>query len=384
MASTMIAAFEVVDVRTGGAYRSCFAHLSHHRRSGEDDGTLPDGSIHHARRANLRHRGNRSGDRNVLWGHISGGPVRAATDVLDTHQEHVTMKPTYRLLALAAVPLLTLAACGDPETATPGNEPGTIDPAVTVPSTDPITTSPGAGTPELPADATTVPPGAPDIAAAIRRAASLLGSYEADVPGDVRIARRGDEGFALTMDLVPGRLNVELDDDGTGEYVVTSVAIETEDGSEIVTVESLLENAASYLGTPEPGLDPFWRIGRRGDETFALTEDFVVGRFTVELDDDGTGAFVVTGVTVELPGGARTVTEETLLADAAALIGAAEAELPDDARIARRGDEFLALTQDYRIGRFTYELDDDGTGTFRVAGVQVELPDGVETVVAQS
>jgi hypothetical protein len=294
------------------------------------------------------------------------------------------MKPTYRLLALAAVPLLTLAACGDPETATPGNEPGTIDPAVTVPSTDPITTSPGAGTPELPADATTVPPGAPDIAAAIRRAASLLGSYEADVPGDVRIARRGDEGFALTMDLVPGRLNVELDDDGTGEYVVTSVAIETEDGSEIVTVESLLENAASYLGTPEPGLDPFWRIGRRGDETFALTEDFVVGRFTVELDDDGTGAFVVTGVTVELPGGARTVTEETLLADAAALIGAADAELPDDARIARRGDEFLALTLDYRIGRFTYELDDDGTGTLRVAAIQVELPDGVETVVAQS
>jgi hypothetical protein len=151
-----------------------------------------------------------------------------------------------------------------------------------------------------------------------------------------------------------------------------------------VTVESLLENAASYLGTPEAGVDPAWRIGRRGDETYALTEDFVVGRFTVELDDDGTGAFEVTAVTVELPGGAQTVSEEALLADAAAVIGTAEADLADDARVARRGDEFLALTQDYRVGRFTYELDDDGAGTFRVVAVQVELPAGVETVSGQS
>lgn len=293
------------------------------------------------------------------------------------------MKPTLRLLALAAVPLLALTACGGPETTTPAGTPGTIDPAVTSPSTDSVTT-PGPGMPEAPGDATTVPPGAPDIAAAIRRAASLLGAYETDVPDDARIARRGDEELALTMDLVPGRLNVELDEDVGGDYVVTGVAVETADGSQVVTVESLLENAGSYLGTPEPGLDPVWRIGRRGDESFALTEDFVVGRFTVELDDDGTGAFLVTAVTVELPGGAQTVAEETLFDDAAALIGAAEADLPDDARIGRRGDEFSALTQDYRVGRFTYELDDDGTGTFRVVAVQVELPAGVETVTAAS
>lgn len=294
------------------------------------------------------------------------------------------MKPTSRLLALAAVPLLALAACGDAETTAPANKPGTIDPAVTVPSTEPTVTTPGTGAPETPGDATTVPPGAPDIAAAVRRAASLLSRYEADVPDDVRIARRGDEEFALTMDLVPGRLNVELDADDDGQYVVTAISVETENGSETVTVESLLENAASFLGTPEAGLDPTWRIGRRGDETFPLTEDYVVGRFTVELDDDGTGAFAVTGVTVELPGDAPTVTEEMLLTDAAAAIGAAEDDLPDDARIARRGDEFLEVTEDYRVGRFTYELDDDGTGTFRVVAVQVELPGGVETVTAQS
>ena len=149
------------------------------------------------------------------------------------------MKLTSRLVALAAVPLLTLAACGDPGTTAPADKPGTIDPAVTGPSTDPVVTTPGTATPDTPGDATTVPPGAPDIAAAIRRAASLLGMYEADVPDDVRIARRGDEDFALTMDVVPGRLNVELDADDDGEYVVTAVSVETEDGSETVTVESL-------------------------------------------------------------------------------------------------------------------------------------------------
>lgn len=217
------------------------------------------------------------------------------------------MKPTSRLLVLAAVPLLALAACGDPETTTPADTPGTIDPVVTIPSNDPVTTA-GPGEPEAPGDETTVPPGAPDIAAAMSRAASLLGTYETDVPDDVRIARRGDEEFALTMDLVPGRLNVELDENDDGEFVVTAVAVETEDGSQVVTVETLLENAASYLGTPEAGLDPAWRVGRRGAELFALTEDFVVGRFTVELDDDGTDTFRVAAVDVELPGGVETVT----------------------------------------------------------------------------
>lgn len=217
------------------------------------------------------------------------------------------MKLTSRHLTVAFVALLMLAACGDPETSAPADTSGTIDP----PATDPVTTTPGQGTSEMPGDATTVPPGAPDIAAAIRRAASLLGSYETDLADDVRIARRGDEEFALTMDLVPGRLNVELDEDGGGQYVVTAVSVETEEGSEIVTAESLLEDASSYLGLPEPGVDPVWRVGRRGDESYALTEDFVVGRFTVELDDDGTGAFVITAVTVELPGGAERVTAQS-------------------------------------------------------------------------
>jgi hypothetical protein len=44
------------------------------------------------------------------------------------------------------------------------------------------------------------------------------------------------------------------------------------------------------------------RVGRVGDESYALTEDYVVGRQTVEFDD-ADGTMVVTSVTVELPGG---------------------------------------------------------------------------------
>ena len=35
---------------------------------------------------------------------------------------------------------------------------------------------------------------------------------------------------------------------------------------------------------------------------------------------------------------------------------------------------------DFRVGRFTYELEDDGTGVYRVVAVQIELPNGTETV----
>lgn len=68
--------------------------------------------------------------------------------------------------------------------------------------------------------------------------------------------------------------------------------------------------AQELLGSPEPDLDtgPDLRIGRRGDEQFMLTEDYVLGRITVELDDDGSGTFVVSQATVELPEGPETFT----------------------------------------------------------------------------
>lgn len=64
------------------------------------------------------------------------------------------------------------------------------------------------------------------------------------------------------------------------------------------------------------------------------------------------------------------------------LIGAAEADLPADVRISRRGTEEFALTEDYVLGRMTVQLDDDGTGTYRVTVLIVELPDGPETIMS--
>jgi hypothetical protein len=70
-----------------------------------------------------------------------------------------------------------------------------------------------------------------DVAAA----RELLGLPEDEVVEDAetRIMRRGDEQLAGTMDLRPGRRNLELDEvDGT--FVVTRITIETEDGEDIV------------------------------------------------------------------------------------------------------------------------------------------------------
>lgn len=66
------------------------------------------------------------------------------------------------------------------------------------------------------------------------------------------------------------------------------------------------DEARSLLGEPESALGDEVRVSRRGEETFFLTEDYVLGRMTVEIDDDGSGTFVVTSVRVELPDGPET------------------------------------------------------------------------------
>lgn len=64
--------------------------------------------------------------------------------------------------------------------------------------------------------------------------------------------------------------------------------------------------------------------------------------------------------------------------DAHGLLGRSEADLPADVRIARKGTEQFALTEDYMLGRLTVELDAEGDD-YRVTSVTVELPGGPET-----
>jgi hypothetical protein len=72
-------------------------------------------------------------------------------------------------------------------------------------------------------------------------------------------------------------------------------------------VAQFRRDAEAILGWPEEDVSEFIRIGRRGDEQMALTEDYRVGRITAELDDpEGDGTYLVTKTTVELPDGPET------------------------------------------------------------------------------
>lgn len=69
--------------------------------------------------------------------------------------------------------------------------------------------------------------------------------------------------------------------------------------------------------------------------------------------------------------------------EAKALLGLSEAELGlddrSDVRIGRRGEEQMALTEDYQLGRMTVELDINDMDEWIVTAVTVELPDGPQT-----
>ena len=65
--------------------------------------------------------------------------------------------------------------------------------------------------------------------------------------------------------------------------------------------------ARSLLGVAREDLGPDVRIARIDDEQFMLTEDYVVGRLTVELDTGDDGVARVTVVTLEAEDGPVTV-----------------------------------------------------------------------------
>ena len=81
-------------------------------------------------------------------------------------------------------------------------------------------------------------------------------------------------------------------------------------GGDAMTDDQLRKTARDLLGLPEDDLPQDVRIGRRGDEQFALTEDYRPGRMTVELDENAKGVFKVSVVLVELAGGPETFREE--------------------------------------------------------------------------
>lgn len=77
-------------------------------------------------------------------------------------------------------------------------------------------------------------------------------------------------------------------------------------GDDEFAADEARAEARAMVGTAEAELDEEVRVARRGAEEYMLTEDYVIGRFTVELDVDDSGVFRVTSVTVELPDGPET------------------------------------------------------------------------------
>lgn len=133
-------------------------------------------------------------------------------------------------LAAASFTTLLLLGCGGLDQPGGSPDPGEED--------APGEEAPGeAEAPEVPEEPEDDDPFADfDRDDARRQAESYLGVDEDGIEEApmVRIVRRGDEDYMVTMDLRPGRLNLELDDDSSGTYVVTRVVVETPDDEPLV------------------------------------------------------------------------------------------------------------------------------------------------------
>ncbi len=87
----------------------------------------------------------------------------------------------------------------------------------------------------------------------------------------------------------------------------------------------------------------------------------------------------------DVDGGA--VDEGAMIRDAESLLGQSEDSAlrqSADVRVGRHGDEVMALIEDYVLGRKTIATEDDGSGTFRVVEVTLELTDGPVVIVETS
>lgn len=130
------------------------------------------------------------------------------------------------------------------------------------------------------------------------------GSAVDDGGADQPVTVEPDAGGAAggtCLEGTPDCVDADLGGDGPGEPTLDR---DVDDAA--------LRDARALLGEPEEqALARFddVRLGRHGDETYALTEDYVVGRKTISTEDDGSGTYRVVEVVVETSDGPRTITE---------------------------------------------------------------------------
>lgn len=112
-------------------------------------------------------------------------------------------------------------------------------------------------------------------------------------------------GIVLAVGIGVGTAAVLASDDG--DQAAPAIPVEPDGGigdtpGDEYPVDQARDDAHGLLGRYERDLPADVRIARKGGEQFMLTEDYVLGRMTVELDAED-GEYRVTSVTVELPGG---------------------------------------------------------------------------------
>lgn len=104
---------------------------------------------------------------------------------------------------------------------------------------------------------------------------------------------------------------VACGDDAPSQAPTETESPDGDGQAESLTDEEGHERIAHFLGVSEERAmeianENHWtlRVGRRGEETFMLTEDHVIGRITVELDsEDGGDTWRVTAAKVEVDSG---------------------------------------------------------------------------------
>jgi hypothetical protein len=200
---------------------------------------------------------------------------------------------SHRLISAAAVSLLVLgaAACGDSADANevPGDAPGAACPVGDVDCFE-TGADPGAD----PAGGT-----------------CLAGDIDCFETG----AEQGDDPqtgmcVADVTDCVDAIDAIDTTDN-TGEATDTlgyrclpeAVGCVDTPGLEPAALEEARHVAQGLLGVAEDELPLDVRVSRRGDEQFAVTEDYVIGRSTVELDDTDGSGYRVVFVALETPDG---------------------------------------------------------------------------------
>jgi hypothetical protein len=146
------------------------------------------------------------------------------------------MRTARRLIpsaALAVVLGLTLTACGSDD-AEPASPPADAAAGACLEGDEDCVDADLSGGGAPPPDGVPI-----DEAAVLAEAETLLGETEDDALAqeDVRLGRRGEEEFALTFDLQPGRRTIATEDDGTGTFRVVEVTVELTDGSQILTAD---------------------------------------------------------------------------------------------------------------------------------------------------